>query len=87
MHSLKVDAESIAIQTEASPEYVRKIINDLKRKQKFDELNRRNKATADDFLSVPVSDKFSNFILCSNDKAVLEAYEKMINSKDTDKLW
>ena len=87
LHSLKVDQDSIAIQTEASPEYVRKIVNDLKRKQLFDERDRRNKAVADDFLSVPLSHKFSNFILCTTNKEVLEAYNKMINNKGTDKLW
>lgn len=87
LYALKVDQESIIVQTKASPDYVRDVINAVKRKQHFDEIDRRNKAVADDFLSVPVSDSFSNFILCSNDQAIWEAYERMVNSKNTDKLW
>lgn len=87
LYALKVDEASIVIQVQASTSYVRNVINGLKRKQLFDEIDSRNKAVADDFLSVPIAQPFSNFILCTEDLEVLQAYENMINGKNTDKLW
>lgn len=92
LHFKDFNVESIAEQLDASIGYVRSTINGFQRNEEYAIINSRNKAVADDFLSVPISDKFSNFILIiSKDpetyKKVSEAYDKMINSKGTDKLW
>ena len=82
-----LDEAAIIFQVDATLGHIRKTINGFKRNKEYVEKNIRNQAVADDFLSVPIGNKFSNFILYSQNPKVWEAYERMINSQNTDKLW
>jgi len=84
LHAQGLDNEAIAIQAATSSGYVQFVINEVKKKQIFEEIKNRDQEAAEDFLKVPLVQKMYNFVLLTNDPEVTKALKAMRENKNTD---
>jgi hypothetical protein len=84
LQALGLDNETIAIQVNTSPGYVQYVINEVKKKQLYEETKKRDGEAAEDYLSVPSVAKIEKYVLLTNNPDVKAAEKAMLENKDTD---
>ena len=84
LQALGVDHETIAIQVNTSPGYVQFVINEVKKKQIFEEIKNRDQEASEDYLSVPSVAKIEKYVLLTNNPDVKAAEKAMLENRNTD---